>query len=115
MTAPYGAVSERKVLIQQYDYAVRTLMDMVTEGDLILDPDYQRQYRWTDDKASRFIESIALNIPVPVLYLAEEADGSFGLLKGLDEAIQQDSVEATIVEPDVILVMFVKGVHGNLQ
>lgn len=82
LTAPYGAVSERKVLIQQYDYAVRTLMDMVTEGDLILDPDYQRQYRWTDDKASRFIESIALNIPVPVLYLAEEADGSFSVIDG---------------------------------
>ncbi|WP_080411434.1 DUF262 domain-containing protein [Burkholderia ubonensis] len=81
-TAPYGAVSERKVLIQQYDYAVRTLVDMVTEGDLVLDPDYQRQYRWSDDKASRFIESIALNIPVPVLYLAEEADGTFSVIDG---------------------------------
>lgn len=79
---PYGPVSERKVLIQQYDYAVRTLVDMVTEGDLILDPDYQRQYRWGDDKASRFIESIALNIPVPVLYLAEEPDGTFSVIDG---------------------------------
>ncbi|WP_083265908.1 DUF262 domain-containing protein [Burkholderia lata] len=81
-SAPYGAVPERKVLIQQYDYAVRTLVDMVTEGDLVLDPDYQRQYRWTDDKASRFIESIALNIPVPVLYLAEETDGTFTVIDG---------------------------------
>lgn len=31
--APYEPVGERKVLIQQYDYAVRTLMDMVIEGD----------------------------------------------------------------------------------
>src|SRR5579863_1191262 len=45
----------------------------------------------------------------------EEANGSFGLLKGLDQTIQQNSVETTIVEPDAILVMFVKGVHGNLQ
>jgi hypothetical protein len=45
----------------------------------------------------------------------EEADGSFRLLKRLNQTIQQNSVEATIVEPDAILVMFVKGVHGNLQ
>lgn len=80
--APYEKVKERKVLIQPYDYAVRTLMDMIVEGDLKLDPDYQRNYRWPDDKASRFIESIALNIPVPVLYFAEEADGSFSVIDG---------------------------------
>lgn len=80
--APYESIGERKVLIQQYDYAVRTLMDMITEGDLILDPDYQRQYRWSEEKASRFIESIALNIPVPVLYMAEESDGTFSVIDG---------------------------------
>lgn len=79
---PYEAVKGRKVLIQPYDYAVRTLMDMIVEGDLKLDPDYQRNYRWSDEKASRFIESIALNIPVPVLYFAEEPDGSFSVIDG---------------------------------
>lgn len=79
---PYESVKERKVLIQPYDYAVRTLMDMIVEGDLKLDPDYQRNYRWDDEKASRFIESIALNIPVPVLYFAEEPDGSFSVIDG---------------------------------
>ena len=81
-SAPYSNEGERKVLIQQYDYAVRTLMDMVVEGDLALDPDYQRQYRWPDEKAARFIESIVLNIPVPVLYLAEDSDGTFSVIDG---------------------------------
>lgn len=79
---PYAPVSERKVLIQQYDYAVRTLLDMIIEEDLILNPDYQRQYRWDDLKASRFAESILLNIPVPVIYLAEENDGTFSVIDG---------------------------------
>ncbi len=81
-SAPYSNEGERKVLIQQYDYAVRTLMDMVVEGDLVLDPDYQRQYRWSDEKAARFIESIVLNIPVPVLYFAEDSDGTFSVIDG---------------------------------
>lgn len=79
---PYAEVNERKVLIQQYDYAVRTLLDMITENDLVLNPDYQRQYRWDDLKASRFAESILLNIPVPVIYLAEEGDGTFSVIDG---------------------------------
>lgn len=79
---PYAPVSERKVLIQQYDYAVRTLVDMVLEGDLVLNPDYQRLYRWEPEKASRFVESILLNIPVPVVYFAEEADGTFSVIDG---------------------------------
>ena len=81
-TEPYAPVSERKVLIQQYDYAVRTLVDMVLEGDLVLNPDYQRLYRWEPEKASRFVESILLNIPVPVVYFSEEADGTFSVIDG---------------------------------
>lgn len=79
---PYAPVTERKVLIQQYDYAVRTLLDMVLEEDLLLNPEYQRQYRWDDLKASRFVESILLNIPVPVIYMAEELDGTFSVIDG---------------------------------
>ena len=80
--APYEPSLQRKVLIQPYDYAVRTLMEMVIEGDLVLDPDYQRKYRWPDQKASKFIESISLNIPVPVFYFAEESDGTFSVIDG---------------------------------
>jgi len=96
---PYQHIKERKVLIQPYDYAVRTLMDMIIDGDLILEPDYQRKYQWETDKASRFIESICLNIPVPVIYLAEEADGNFSVIDGqqrltsLFRFIKQDEID----------------------
>lgn len=79
---PYQHIKERKVVIQPYDYAVRTLMDMIIDEDLVLGPDYQRKYQWDTAKASRFIESICLNIPVPVIYLAEEANGNFTVIDG---------------------------------
>src|SRR5207248_2994248 len=43
----------------------------------------------------------------------EETEDSLGLLEGLDEAIQQEPVEAPVAEFDAILVMLVKGVHGG--
>jgi len=57
-------------------------MDMIVDGDLILNPDYQRKYRWDDEKASRFVESLLLNIPVPVLYLSEELNTKLTVIDG---------------------------------
>src|SRR6266568_6263552 len=44
----------------------------------------------------------------------EESNCSFGLLKRLNQAIQQNPIEAAVVELDATLVMFVKSVHGYL-
>jgi hypothetical protein len=44
---------------------------------------------------------------------AEEADDSLGLLKGLDAGVEYDSIKTAIMKTDVILMMLVKGVHGN--
>ena len=80
--SPYRSKAARRVQTQPYDYAVRTLMDMIVDGDLILNPDYQRKYRWDDEKASRFVESLLLNIPVPVLYLSEEINTKLTVIDG---------------------------------
>lgn len=104
---PYQHIKERKVVIQPYDYAVRTLVDMIIEGDLLLEPDYQRKYQWDDVKASRFIESIALNIPVPVVYLAEEKDGAFSVIDGqqrltsLFRFIKANDVDSLFPDSDI--------------
>jgi hypothetical protein len=45
----------------------------------------------------------------------EEANHSLGLLKRLNQAIQQNSVKATVVESNATLVVLVKGVHETLQ
>jgi hypothetical protein len=36
-------------------------------------------------------------------------------LERLDQPVQQQSVKTPVMEPDAILVMLEKGVHGNLQ
>lgn len=44
----------------------------------------------------------------------KKADGALFLLKGLDRGVEQDAIEATINETDVILMVVVEGVHGVL-
>jgi hypothetical protein len=42
----------------------------------------------------------------------KEPDNSFGLLKGLNETVAQNTVEATVAKSDMILVVLVESVHG---
>src|SRR5438552_11987390 len=61
---------------------------------------------------------VAQHLPTDGIDLAigpEKADSTLFLLKRLDRGMEQDTIEATIGETDVILMVFVKGVHGVLH
>ena len=53
------------------------------DGDLVLDPEWQRNYVWSRPQASKLIESFLLNIPVPVVYLSQTQDQRYEVIDGL--------------------------------
>jgi len=55
---------------------------MKNDGELVLQPIYQRNFVATDLIASKLIESLLLDVPIPVVYLAEEQDGSYSVIDG---------------------------------
>lgn len=73
----------RNLRTQAYDKSVRDLVTMIHDGDIDLDPDYQRNYLWDNKKASLLIESILLNIPIPVVYVAENDESQWNVIDGL--------------------------------
>jgi len=76
--------SERNLLTQPYDVSVRQLTSDVASGRIVLvDIPYQRQYVWDRKKASRLIESLLLNVPIPVCYFAESDEGTWEVVDGL--------------------------------
>jgi len=72
---------ERKLVTQPIDLSVSTLDEQWKNKILIL-PDTQREYVWDKAKASRLIESLLLNIPIPVLYLAETDEARYEIFDG---------------------------------
>jgi len=68
---------------QSYDKAVIDLVEMMRKKDIILDPDYQRNYIWDNKRASLLIESILLNVPIPVIYVAEDEENRWVVVDGL--------------------------------
>lgn len=81
------SAGERKLVTQPYDFSVGQLVADVGRGRILLiDVPYQREYVWDDAKASRLIESLLLNVPIPVCYFAENQDGTWEVIDGLQRS-----------------------------
>lgn len=65
---------ERTVRTQTIEYDLETLVKKIKRGIIKLDPDYQRRHRWSNTTSSSLIESLILNIPIPILYLSYDID-----------------------------------------
>src|SRR3972149_988120 len=65
---------KRTCYTEQGDPEIESLYRKWKDGDLDIQPDFQRGFVWDIIKASRLIESILLDIPLPVIYLSQEKD-----------------------------------------
>jgi hypothetical protein len=75
---------ERTVKTQNVEYDLETMVKRINSGQIKLDPEYQRNHRWSDETASRLIESLILNIPIPTIYLSQDIDA--------DEELEDESI-----------------------
>lgn len=73
---------EKRILrTDQYDFSVSSLVEMMNKGDVKI-PEFQRRYVWSDRQASRLIESLIIQCPLPVIYMNQERDETFSVIDG---------------------------------
>ena len=63
-------------------WSVRELSEKIGGGIVGLQPDFQRNYVWNGERASRYIESLLLGFPTPPVFLAEEPDETWIVIDG---------------------------------
>ncbi len=73
---------KKRVFTDKKDFPLSLIKDMFDDGDIIPQPDYQRDYVMDVKTASKLIESVLMNIPIPTVYLCEELDGTFSIIDG---------------------------------
>lgn len=78
---------DRKVVTQPYDLAIDAIVSQVKSDILFLRPlssrpKFQRQYVWSDKLASRLVESVLLNVPIPPCYLSENDENELDVIDG---------------------------------
>ena len=65
------------------DMSFGEIMSMYESDEIIINPEFQRLFRWDDYQKTRFLESILIGIPIPPIFVAEDKDGRWELVDGL--------------------------------
>lgn len=69
------------------DMSFGEIISMYERNEIIINPNFQRLFRWDEEQQTRFIESLLLNIPIPPIFVAEisegESAGKWELVDGL--------------------------------
>jgi hypothetical protein len=68
---------------ENYPMSIGELVSLFEKEELIINPDFQRFFRWTDLQKSKLIESLLLGIPIPTVFVFQRDDGIWELVDGL--------------------------------
>lgn len=72
---------KRRLSTETYDFTVSTLCDYIKNKHIEV-PKFQRGYVWNKAQASRLIESLIINCPIPVIYLSQNSDETLSVIDG---------------------------------
>lgn len=78
-----GVIKTDTVSIEKNDRSLSEFYSWYEEGTLVLNTDWQREFVWDRRRSSRLIESFLINLPVPVIYLAQNNAGNYEVIDGL--------------------------------
>ncbi|PTX14694.1 uncharacterized protein DUF262 [Pontibacter mucosus] len=77
------ATGRKEIKTDSYSMSIGEIINLYKDGEIELDPAFQRLYRWGDEQKSRFIESILLGIPIPPIFVAQKEDGKWTVVDGV--------------------------------
>lgn len=63
------------------DFTIEYIIQKFREESLFI-PDYQRNFIWPQGHKERFIESVLLGLPIPMMFLADLEDGKLEIVDG---------------------------------
>ena len=71
---------KKEIRSDAYPMSIGEAVSMYQNGELEIHPEFQRVFRWNDEKKSKFIESILLGIPIPSFFVSQRDDGVWDLV-----------------------------------
>lgn len=72
---------KRKLITETYDFTVSTINEYINNQHIAI-PNFQRGYVWNRIQASRLIESLIIQCPIPVIYLSQNNDETLSVIDG---------------------------------
>lgn len=80
--APHSEL-DREIKSTAVDFSFGEILNLHNDKEIVIRPEYQRLFRWSNEQRSRLIESILLGLPIPPIFLIENDEGVLELIDGL--------------------------------
>jgi len=72
-----------EIIADGYEMSVGEIINLYRDKEIIINPDFQRLFRWDISRKTRFIESLLLGIPIPPIFVFQDENGAWELIDGL--------------------------------
>ena len=72
---------QRRLNTETYDFTVSTINEYINDKHIFI-PKFQRGYVWNRTQASRLIESLIIQCPIPVVYLSQNTNETLSVIDG---------------------------------
>lgn len=76
-------LGRKRLTSDRMDISFGEILSMYKSKELIIQPEYQRLYRWNNTQKTALIESLLLSIPIPPIFVAEDENGIWEIVDGL--------------------------------
>ena len=77
------ALARKEIRSDGYEMSIGEISNLYRDGELKIDPEYQRLFRWDITRKTRFVESLLLGIPIPPIFVYQGKDNVWELIDGL--------------------------------
>ncbi len=75
--------AKKEFITDGYSMSIGELISMYREEEIIINPDFQRAFRWSVTQQTRLIESILIGVPIPSIFVFQNADGKWEVVDGV--------------------------------
>ncbi len=77
------SAARQTIVKDGFDMSIGELIRIYEKKELLINPVYQRSFRWDESRKTRFIESLILGIPIPPIFVFTDEHGRWELIDGL--------------------------------
>lgn len=99
------SIESKEIRTEALDFSFGELLNLHRDHEIVITPEYQRLFRWTNEQRSRLIKSILLRLPIPPIFLIEDQNGVLELIDGLQRtsSVLQFLDHDAIGQPELVL------------
>ncbi len=75
--------SRQEYVTDGYSMSIGEIVSNYKEGEIIINPEFQRKFRWSPQLRSRLIESILIGVPLPSIFVYQTEKGKWEVVDGV--------------------------------